>query len=152
MIRYGRLGWTQKMPFIASAHVVDNLFQTNNEKKKYFSEWHVERFHRSSTDELFRSCCGGFPWTFMTLHFHGTRKKWLKSYIFPRSISSYSVPIIIIHNNNDKVQMYMHIYWNRLLALFFSFCPEEWLRPLLRQDKQVLVHWWYYPDRWVFNC
>ena len=23
---------------------------------------------------------------------------------------------------------------------------------MLRQDKQVLVHWWYYPDRWVFNC
>lgn len=26
------------------------------------------------------------------------------------------------------------------------FPEEEWLRPLLRQDKQVLVHWWYYPD------
>ncbi|XP_065839082.1 SWI/SNF complex subunit SMARCC2-like [Oscarella lobularis] len=23
---------------------------------------------------------------------------------------------------------------------------EEWLRPLLKKDKQVLVHWWYYPD------
>ena len=105
-------------------------------------------------DLTLRSCCGGFPWTFMTkklCYFHGTRKKWLKSYICPRLISSYSVPIIIIHNNN-KVQVYMHIYWNRLLALFFFFCTEEWLRPLLRQDKQVLVHWWYYPDRWVFNC
>ncbi|XP_068715454.1 SWI/SNF complex subunit SMARCC2-like isoform X1 [Montipora capricornis] len=26
------------------------------------------------------------------------------------------------------------------------FPEEEWLRPLLKQDKQVLVHWWYYPD------
>ena len=49
------------------------------------------------------------PLNFMTCYFHGTRKKWLKSYIFPRLISSYSVPIIIIHNNN-KVQVYMHIY------------------------------------------
>ena len=75
-----------------------------------------------------------------------------KSYIFPRSVSSYSVPtgVIIIHNSN-KVQMYMHIYWNRLLQLFFFSCPEEWLRPLLRQDKQVLVHWWYYPDRCVLT-
>ena len=72
-----------------------------------------------------------------------------KSYIFPRSISSYSVRIITVHNSN-KVQMYMHIYWNRLWALFF-ICPEEWLRPLLRQDKQVLVHWWYYPDRCVLT-
>lgn len=26
------------------------------------------------------------------------------------------------------------------------FPEDEWLRPLLKQDKQVLVHWWYYPD------
>ena len=36
MIRYSSLGWNQKMPFIASAqdsaHVFNNLFQTNNEK------------------------------------------------------------------------------------------------------------------------
>eukprot|EP00795_Rhopilema_esculentum_P014214 gene14214-5224_t len=23
---------------------------------------------------------------------------------------------------------------------------EEWLRPLVKRDKQVLVHWWYHPD------
>ena len=26
--------------------------------------------------------CGGFPWNFMTLLFHGTRKKWLEKVIF----------------------------------------------------------------------
>ncbi|XP_015760824.1 PREDICTED: SWI/SNF complex subunit SMARCC2-like [Acropora digitifera] len=26
------------------------------------------------------------------------------------------------------------------------FPEDEWLRPLLKQDNQVLVHWWYYPD------
>lgn len=24
---------------------------------------------------------------------------------------------------------------------------EEWLRPVMRKDKQVLVHWGSYPDR-----
>lgn len=24
---------------------------------------------------------------------------------------------------------------------------EEWLRPVMRKDKQVLVHWGMYPDR-----
>ncbi|XP_066934633.1 SWI/SNF complex subunit SMARCC1-like [Clytia hemisphaerica] len=23
---------------------------------------------------------------------------------------------------------------------------EDWIRPILKKDKQVLVHWWYYPD------
>eukprot|EP00794_Sanderia_malayensis_P003092 gene3092-3558_t len=28
-----------------------------------------------------------------------------------------------------------------------SPCTEDdWLRPISRKDKQVLVHWWYYPD------
>ena len=31
------------------------------------------------------------------------------------------------------------------------FVSDEWLRPLLKQDNQVLVHWWYYPDRFVRN-
>ena len=34
--------------------------------------------------------------------------------------------------------------------MFYLYFPtDEWLRPLLKQDKQVLVHWWYYPDRFV---
>ena len=166
MIRYGSLGWNQKMPFIASAqdsvHVVNNLFQTNNEKNillrvRYFiGLLGMGCFILGNGNLRFNSqellCWLPLNFYDITLIFMVLGKSGLKSYIFPRSISSYSVPviIIIIHNNN-KVQMYMHIYWNRLLAFFF-FCSEEWLRPLLRQDKQVLVHWWYYPDRCVFNC
>lgn len=26
---------------------------------------------------------------------------------------------------------------------------EEYVRPLQVRGKTVLVHWWYYPDRWV---
>ena len=26
---------------------------------------------------------------------------------------------------------------------------EEYVRPLLVRGKNVLVHWWYYPDRWA---
>ncbi|NWU17886.1 SMRC2 protein, partial [Cephalopterus ornatus] len=25
--------------------------------------------------------------------------------------------------------------------------PEEWVRPVMKRDKQVLLHWGYYPDR-----
>ena len=36
--------------------------------------------------------------------------------------------------------------------MFYLYFPtDEWLRPLLKQDKQVLVHWWYYPDRFVLS-
>lgn len=29
-----------------------------------------------------------------------------------------------------------------------SMCPtEEWVRPVMKRDKQVLLHWGYYPDR-----
>lgn len=29
-----------------------------------------------------------------------------------------------------------------------SPCPtEEWVRPVMKRDKQVLLHWGYYPDR-----
>lgn len=29
-----------------------------------------------------------------------------------------------------------------------SVCPaEEWVRPVMKRDKQVLLHWGYYPDR-----
>lgn len=24
---------------------------------------------------------------------------------------------------------------------------EEWVRPVMKRDKQVLLHWGYYPDR-----
>ena len=74
-----------------------------------------------------------------------------KSYIFPRSISSY----VYLNNNNAQQQQGTDVHAHLLKQTFgivFFFCLEEWLRPLLRQDKQVLVHWWYYPDRWVFNC
>lgn len=29
-----------------------------------------------------------------------------------------------------------------------SLSPEEWVRPVMKRDKQVLLHWGYYPDRW----
>lgn len=28
-----------------------------------------------------------------------------------------------------------------------SLSPEEWVRPVMKRDKQVLLHWGYYPDR-----
>ena len=109
------------MPFIASAqdsvHVVNNLFQTNNEKNillrvRYFiGLLGMGCFILGNGNLRFNSqelLCW-LPLNFYDITLLG--KSGLKSYIFPRSISSYSVPviIIIIHNNN-KVQMYMHIY------------------------------------------
>ena len=26
---------------------------------------------------------------------------------------------------------------------------EEWLRPVLKRDRNLLLHWWYFPDRYV---
>lgn len=32
------------------------------------------------------------------------------------------------------------------------FCgPEEWVRPVMKRDKQVLLHWGYFPDRLVLS-
>lgn len=113
------------MPFIASAqdsvHVVNNLFQTNNEKNillrvRYFiGLLGMGCFILGNGNLRFNSqellCWLPLNFYDITLIFMVLGKSGLKSYIFPRSISSYSVPviIIIIHNNN-KVQMYMHIY------------------------------------------
>ncbi len=34
----------------------------------------------------------------------------------------------------------------------FSLCgPEEWVRPVMKRDKQVLLHWGYFPDRLVLS-
>lgn len=29
--------------------------------------------------------------------------------------------------------------------------PEEWVRPVMKRDKQVLLHWGYFPDRFVLS-
>lgn len=93
-------------------------------KKIYCSEWHVERdfiglpgmgcFILGNGNLRFNSqeLLWWLPLKFYDITFSWYQEKVVrKSYIFPRSISSYSVPtgVIIIHNSN-KVQMYMHIY------------------------------------------
>lgn len=36
------------------------------------------------------------------------------------------------------------------VMIYFSFfVPEEWVRPVMKRDKQVLLHWGYFPDRLV---
>ena len=87
----------------------------------------------------------------MTFLFHGTRKKWLKKVIF---FQGQLVATVYLNNNNAQQQQGTDVHAHLLKQTFgivFFFCPEEWLRPLLRQDKQVLVHWWYYPDRCVLT-
>ncbi|KAJ6655085.1 hypothetical protein lerEdw1_005989 [Lerista edwardsae] len=42
---------------------------------------------------------------------------------------------------DDKSKATHHIY-----PIPTSLDEEEWLRPVLKKDKQVLVHWGYYPD------
>lgn len=37
--------------------------------------------------------------------------------------------------------------WN----ISFLCVAEEWVRPVMKRDKQVLLHWGYFPDRcWVY--
>lgn len=38
-----------------------------------------------------------------------------------------------------------------MLMYFSLFGPEEWVRPVMKRDKQVLLHWGYFPDRWVLS-
>ncbi|MGH0130718.1 UNVERIFIED_CONTAM: hypothetical protein FKN15_026566 [Acipenser sinensis] len=45
---------------------------------------------------------------------------------------------------DDKSKASHHIY-----PVPSSLEDEEWLRPVMRKDKQVLVHWGMYPDRGV---
>jgi hypothetical protein len=33
--------------------------------------------------------------------------------------------------------------------MFCVLVAEEWLRPVMRKDKQVLVHWGMSPDRYA---
>ncbi|XP_054847258.1 SWI/SNF complex subunit SMARCC1 [Eublepharis macularius] len=42
---------------------------------------------------------------------------------------------------DDKSKATHHIY-----PIPTSLDEEEWLRPVMKKDKQVLVHWGYYPD------
>lgn len=38
------------------------------------------------------------------------------------------------------------------LLIYFSHCgSEEWVRPVMKRDKQVLLHWGYFPDRLVLS-
>lgn len=40
----------------------------------------------------------------------------------------------------------------RIVLMYFSlFGPEEWVRPVMKRDKQVLLHWGYFPDRLVLS-
>lgn len=34
-----------------------------------------------------------------------------------------------------------------LLIFNYVVLSEEWMRPITKSDKYMLVHWWYYPDR-----
>ncbi|XP_026576869.1 SWI/SNF complex subunit SMARCC1 [Pseudonaja textilis] len=45
---------------------------------------------------------------------------------------------------DDKSKATHHIY-----PVPTSLDEDEWLRPVMRKDKQVLVHWGYYPDRFT---
>lgn len=37
-----------------------------------------------------------------------------------------------------------------LVVMYVGICfIEEWFRPVLRLEQQVMVHWGMYPDRWV---
>uniref|UniRef100_A0A3Q3XCZ1 Uncharacterized protein n=1 Tax=Mola mola TaxID=94237 RepID=A0A3Q3XCZ1_MOLML len=38
-----------------------------------------------------------------------------------------------------------------VLKYFSLFGPEEWVRPVMKRDKQVLLHWGYFPDRLVLK-
>lgn len=43
-----------------------------------------------------------------------------------------------------------------LFFFFLHFFPlvwfsEEWVRPVMKRDKQVLLHWGYFPDRWAWS-
>lgn len=38
-----------------------------------------------------------------------------------------------------------------LLIYFSHRGSEEWVRPVMKRDKQVLLHWGYFPDRLVLS-
>uniref|UniRef100_A0A8C0LTE0 SWI/SNF related BAF chromatin remodeling complex subunit C2 n=1 Tax=Canis lupus dingo TaxID=286419 RepID=A0A8C0LTE0_CANLU len=39
-----------------------------------------------------------------------------------------------------------HVVYPLISLLVLSLSPEEWVRPVMKRDKQVLLHWGYYPD------
>jgi len=34
------------------------------------------------------------------------------------------------------------------MKMYFLYL-EDWIRPISKKDKHVLVHWWYFPDRYI---
>ena len=43
----------------------------------------------------------------------------------------------------DEKEKATHIVQSAPLS---PLTDEEWIRPIMKRDKQVLVHWWYHPD------
>lgn len=45
----------------------------------------------------------------------------------------------------------VHDLNNGFVSVLLTFCvdDEDWMRPLQVEGDQALVHWWYFPDRWV---
>lgn len=39
----------------------------------------------------------------------------------------------------------IHMYLSIILNVFVF--PDEWLRPIMRKDNHILVHWGMHPDR-----
>lgn len=65
---------------------------------------------------------------------------------------------VSLHTTRSYIQMHIHqgvIVESVEEASHVIYPPpppspndEEYVRPLLVRGKTVLVHWWYYPDRW----
>lgn len=68
----------------------------------------------------------------------------------PSSLEEGELSLLVWHVVVHLSDLLLHeqrlvLMWNNI------FFPEEWVRPVMKRDKQVLLHWGYFPDRFVLN-
>lgn len=53
--------------------------------------------------------------------------------------------------SNVKIKLFSKVSLSCFCSLIFLILlvlfSEEWVRPVMKRDKQVLLHWGYFPDR-----
>lgn len=64
-------------------------------------------------------------------------------FLFPPAWRKVRRQIVVFIVNSDAISF--------VLISFSLFGPEEWVRPVMKRDKQVLLHWGYLPDRLVLS-
>lgn len=71
--------------------------------------------------------------------------KWIKKACLSRLLSPLYPSVNFL---KKKLKRRMFLCSNIVIGMCVWF-SEEWVRPVMKRDKQMLLHWGYWPDRWT---